>query len=172
MKRRALTNSEKDIIGRQCANCGATDDLTYHHIIPLALGGSDQPSNMVCLCGACHYKIHGVDVSMSALRKRAGSPPGWRKRASEAIIARIVEDSATFGGSMTDEDLACSLGIKVSAVCRYKTMIINQGRAERRLPQPEARLSQSAEEVKPRSTVAWPNVETAIRDRYAGIVAL
>ena len=58
MKRRTLTNKDKEEIGLQCCNCGSTSDLQYHHIIPIAIGGKDINSNMCCLCYDCHYKLH------------------------------------------------------------------------------------------------------------------
>lgn len=58
MQRRKLTDWDKTIIGLVCANCGSKDDLSYHHIVPLSLGGIDTNTNMVCLCGICHDKLH------------------------------------------------------------------------------------------------------------------
>ena len=57
-KRRALNQSDKEEIGLQCCNCGSIEDLQYHHIVPIALGGIDVNSNMCCLCYKCHFKIH------------------------------------------------------------------------------------------------------------------
>lgn len=56
--RKKLTEFEKSLIGRVCCNCGSEEDLQYHHIVPLALGGRDIISNMCCLCYDCHYKLH------------------------------------------------------------------------------------------------------------------
>ena len=58
MRRRTLTNKDKEEIGLKCCNCGSTSDLQYHHIIPIAIGGKDINSNMCCLCYNCHYKLH------------------------------------------------------------------------------------------------------------------
>src|SRR5438105_2144282 len=33
-----------------CADCGATTDLTRDHVIPLADGGTNDPSNIVIRC--------------------------------------------------------------------------------------------------------------------------
>ena len=57
-KRRTLNQSDKEEIGLQCCNCGSTEDLQYHHIIPISIGGKDINSNMCCLCHKCHYKLH------------------------------------------------------------------------------------------------------------------
>lgn len=56
--RKKLTEFEKSLIGRVCCNCGSEEDLQYHHIVPLALGGRDIISNMCCLCYDCHQLIH------------------------------------------------------------------------------------------------------------------
>ena len=38
----------------KCQKCGATEDLTIDHIIPLALGGSNDLSNFHTLCQSCN----------------------------------------------------------------------------------------------------------------------
>lgn len=42
----------------QCAACGSPDNLQYHHLIPRSLGGSDDETNLITLCGGCHAKAH------------------------------------------------------------------------------------------------------------------
>lgn len=42
--------------GGHCANCGASSDLQYDHVIPLALGGSNSLSNLQLLCGTCNRR--------------------------------------------------------------------------------------------------------------------
>lgn len=56
-----------------CAACGATDNLHYHHLIPRSMGGSDDEKNLITLCGECHAKAHGVRANwrMSELARRA-----------------------------------------------------------------------------------------------------
>lgn len=56
--RRNLSEKDKKEIGTCCCNCGSTEELEYHHIIPICLGGNDTNSNMACLCYPCHQKIH------------------------------------------------------------------------------------------------------------------
>lgn len=58
IQRIKLTDKDKDIIGRKCGCCESTVDLQYHHIVPLALGGSNLLTNYVCLCKKCHNVIH------------------------------------------------------------------------------------------------------------------
>jgi len=45
---------DKKEIGVQCCNCGSTEELEYHHIVPVSLDGKNINSNMACLCYPCH----------------------------------------------------------------------------------------------------------------------
>ena len=56
--RKWLSQEEKQNIGTVCCNCGATEDIEYHHIVPLLLGGNDVKSNIVPLCCKCHKAAH------------------------------------------------------------------------------------------------------------------
>ena len=39
--------------GGRCVRCGATAELQYDHIIPLARGGADSAENLQLLCASC-----------------------------------------------------------------------------------------------------------------------
>jgi len=66
-----------------CQNCGRTDDLHVHHIVPLAFGGRNVLPNLATLCGVCHGKVHGINIREShgrAVREgrlRAARPGRW-----------------------------------------------------------------------------------------------
>ena len=46
-----------------CVACGTPDNLTQHHFVPRSLGGSDDDSNLLTLCGSCHAKAHGHNAA-------------------------------------------------------------------------------------------------------------
>lgn len=46
----------------QCSNCGSSDDLQVHHIVPKSVGGVDEVSNLRTLCAGCHSKTHHDQV--------------------------------------------------------------------------------------------------------------
>ena len=68
---------------RQCATCAAQGVRLYQdHIVNLAAGGEDHPSNMQWLCGLCHHvksereRLIGLRA-FNAKRYRAAEPhPG------------------------------------------------------------------------------------------------
>lgn len=52
----------------RCVGCGKTEgQMVLHHVVPIALGGLDDPRNIVLLCPECHDKVH--DLSLDGLRK-------------------------------------------------------------------------------------------------------
>lgn len=46
-------------LGNKCVNCDSDIDVEYHHIVPLALHGTNKLSNIVPLCYKCHQLAHG-----------------------------------------------------------------------------------------------------------------
>lgn len=64
-------------IGVSCANCGSTDHVQYHHIVPLCLGGTNAITNIVPLCSKCHRAVHtGRPIQAFADHSSdAGRPP-------------------------------------------------------------------------------------------------
>jgi len=64
-----LTNLLKIKFKHTCQVCKETtfknkDDDFYtesHHIVPLALGGEDTPTNILIVCANCHRKFHSAD---------------------------------------------------------------------------------------------------------------
>jgi ATP-dependent DNA helicase RecQ len=50
----------------QCIECGVSQSLHVHHLIPRHLGGADEPANLITLCAACHAARHPtLQVSLS-----------------------------------------------------------------------------------------------------------
>lgn len=42
----------------RCGNCGSTEELHVHHIVPLSLGGTNEMGNLRTLCKSCHQRLH------------------------------------------------------------------------------------------------------------------
>jgi HNH endonuclease/WYL domain len=42
-----------------CLNCGSSQNLQAHHVIPLSRGGTNRSENLKLLCEKCHKSEHG-----------------------------------------------------------------------------------------------------------------
>lgn len=69
-KTRVAINKRKE--KAKCINCGSTERIEWHHIVPLRHGGTNEQSNIVPLCIECHDKAHTkkIRVKESTGRKR------------------------------------------------------------------------------------------------------
>ena len=58
--RQAIPDDVKQYVmmrdGGRCVNCGATTELQFDHIIPIAMGGSNEQENLQILCGPCNRR--------------------------------------------------------------------------------------------------------------------
>lgn len=43
---------------QECFYCGTKENLTYHHLIPVANGGDNRISNIICVCSEHHKAMH------------------------------------------------------------------------------------------------------------------
>lgn len=72
----------KDEVLRQhnykCVNCGTTENLRIHHIVPVAVGGTDNITNLIPLCLSCHEAIH-FGSNVKDYKSRTGKLNGGRK---------------------------------------------------------------------------------------------
>jgi hypothetical protein len=74
--------------GGRCANCGATTELQFDHIVPVALGGATNAENLQILCGPCNRRkgagltVVGKPAPPQFVPKTSepassGKPAGW-----------------------------------------------------------------------------------------------
>lgn len=139
---RPLTEEEKDYIGRVCVNCGSTEDIEYHHIVPLSLGGNDVLSNIQPLCYECHSKLHfgeSKHVNHSSLTKvglararangkQIGGKTGVKLTTKKSVSAKeiIRTHSKDFGGTLSDAECIKLAGISRNSFYKYKREIKEQ----------------------------------------------
>lgn len=63
------------MLGSSCSNCGSEENIEYHHIVPIHLGGTNRFSNIVPLCNACHKAAHrGRHISEYTSHAGSGRP--------------------------------------------------------------------------------------------------
>jgi len=49
---------------KECTNCGESENLHEHHIIPICKGGPNKRWNRVVLCRKCHLKVHRGELPL------------------------------------------------------------------------------------------------------------
>ena len=57
--------------GHRCIHCGSTTLLTFGHLVPWSVGGTDQPGNGVPECGECNRRQHPPLAAYLAQRAAA-----------------------------------------------------------------------------------------------------
>lgn len=120
--------------GIKCCNCQSTQEIQYHHIVPLASGGFDIISNIAPLCPKCHALIHSKKSMASstlikqgmarakAEGKRIGQPKGAKLNTKKSILSKqfIIQNSRDFEGSMTDTEIIEKLSLNRNTFYKYK----------------------------------------------------
>lgn len=48
---------------QSCRECGRTNLLHIHHLVPLSKGGTNDIENLITLCGNCHQVEHPHIIS-------------------------------------------------------------------------------------------------------------
>lgn len=93
VRRQVLTRD-----GNTCVDCGISEELHVHHLIPRSAGGPDVPSNMVTLCAGCHAGKH-LNLQASLGRRFLER---WAWRLAHWLDRQLVmaDDGALLGAVM------------------------------------------------------------------------
>ena len=75
----------KNKLGGTCVNCGSTENIEYHHIVPLINGGTNKFTNIVPLCVECHEKAHDKEGFKS---RGGGRPKVTTFESAEPVLKR------------------------------------------------------------------------------------
>lgn len=74
-------------LSHECCNCGSTEGIEYHHIVPIAFGGTNRLSNIVPLCGRCHKAAHfGQHLSHYRTPNYTGRPKLFTDELAEKVL--------------------------------------------------------------------------------------
>lgn len=131
-----LSEKDKDVIGRECCNCGQTTNLEYHHIVPLSFGGNDILTNYCCLCYGCHSLIHfgkrkNINHSEATKKgiekarlngKQIGAVKGKKLVTKKSFIVKdlIKKYNKDFEGQLTNEQTWKKIGVCKTTYYKYK----------------------------------------------------
>ena len=65
----------KTSLGEVCYNCGSSEGIELHHIVPLRCGGTNNISNIAVLCHRCHMAVHhGQNIHQYGNKTNGGRP--------------------------------------------------------------------------------------------------
>lgn len=138
-----ITKAMKDALPKKCYNCGATENLNYHHIIPLALGGNNILTNIAVLCGKCHWAVHhgtdgeyrhdGALIKAGIEKARAEGRKNGRKPADYNHIMELIAKYSTQFNDIhdanyephTETEIMEMVGIKPVCYAKCKRMLID-----------------------------------------------
>lgn len=96
--------------GCRCYNCGSSIDVQYHHIVPLAVGGTNSINNIVPLCYSCHSLVHGAK---EAIKKRQLVNSGRKRKEAPDDYENILDDYLY--GNIGTKECMSKLGMPKSA---------------------------------------------------------
>lgn len=77
---------ERDGFRCRAAGCGRAHFLAVHHLAPREAGGSNDPENLITLCGSCHRAVHAHDHSSDFTRGKHIWPRTGGRSAGDALI--------------------------------------------------------------------------------------
>ena len=100
--------------GVECVSCGSTENIEYHHIVPLLLGGTNRFTNIVPICHQCHKAAHGshhmsryADSSNSGRKPKVPDEVGFKALdlmvAGEIGVLKAIEMMGLYGGSKPNQ---------------------------------------------------------------------
>lgn len=94
MKHKPITKTRRTRLiqmhGDRCINCGSPDEIEWHHVVPLAVGGYDVDTNLVPLCYSCHKAVTHQTLILATKGRPVHS--GGRKRTVPDNYKEIIDE--------------------------------------------------------------------------------
>jgi len=117
----------KNTLGTSCYNCGSSESVEYHHVVPLKLGGTNRLSNIVPLCHKCHKAAHnGQHITHYADYSNAtGRPP--KVPDEEAFKAYDLLVDGQIGNKKLKQMLNLRNSTHPNATAQYKRYLAARG---------------------------------------------
>jgi len=94
---RRFAKAVKERDGYRCQECGSTERLIAHHVIPLQEGGTHDPSNGITLCATCHAPRHAT--YRFKLARGDGSP-------TRRVLMEAIDELEEYGALTAEEAAA------------------------------------------------------------------
>lgn len=110
--RQTVSKEIKQNKGNICCNCGGSENIEYHHVVPIALGGNDVESNIVPLCHRCHKTAHnGRHITHYTSSSNSGRKPKIPYEDACKIYDMYV--NGEIGKSKASELMGCGKNVQI-----------------------------------------------------------
>ena len=96
-------------LGCACHNCGSTEMVEYHHVVPLALGGTNRLTNIRALCYKCHKTTH-TGRHISSFADHSHSHDGRPPKCDDEVAFNALE--LMLGGEIGNKRCQELMGLK------------------------------------------------------------
>ena len=142
-KRKPIPIEIRRSLPKVCCNCGSTENLIFHHIVPVSVGGKNIASNIAVVCPDCHGAIHQYDEIAKhgrgdkikerlAKAKAEGRNNGRKPADYEHIMWLIAKYSTQFNNIddanyelHTETEIMEMAGVKPVCYAKCKRMLID-----------------------------------------------
>lgn len=113
-------------LDKVCCNCGSTENVEFHHIVPLKLGGTNNLSNIVVLCNRCHKAAHnGRHIRDYCNKKISGRPHNAKTEELDAALLDYI--SGNIGTKECKSRVKLSGNSKIGDMSYYKHFLSERG---------------------------------------------
>lgn len=113
-------------LGKVCFNCGSSECIELHHIVPLEFGGTNNISNIAVLCHRCHTAIHnGKSAKFYRNVKLGGRPHNVSTEELDEAFNEFV--SGQIGTKECKKRIGLSTKSKIGDMKYYKDFLKNKG---------------------------------------------
>lgn len=112
--------------GSVCSNCKSEENIEYHHIVPLVLGGTNNMSNITALCHKCHKAAHyGRHIHHYIDSGNAGRKPKAKAEEYSDIFDMYI--NGEIGARKCSELLGYSYRTRITDCPEFKRYIKTKG---------------------------------------------
>ena len=77
----------------KCVNCNNFGESHIHHVVPIAVGGTENKGNKVLLCETCHGLIHGKNFVKSRELQRVGIEKAKKEGKFKGRVSKKLPDN-------------------------------------------------------------------------------
>jgi len=116
----------KNACGSVCYNCGCKENIQYHHIVPLRLGGTNALSNIAALCTRCHKVAHmGQHINDYRNTENMGRPHNVPEKEMDSVFTEYI--NGRIGMKECKQLIEISKKSKITDMSYYKKFLKERG---------------------------------------------